>query len=131
MKEPTIKVPCEHCGKESTFGWTEVLADVLRAAACACHGMAADKGFWDEDRNFGELMALFHSEISEALEGQRHGNPDSEKLGAEFTQVEEEIADLVIRVLDATKGLGWRLGDAVVAKFQYNAGRARKHGKEF
>lgn len=34
------------------------------------HDWAVRKGFWEEgvDRNDGEMIALFHSELSEALE---------------------------------------------------------------
>ena len=42
------------------------------------HQNAVDKGFWYEDRNEGECIALMHSELSEALEAVRHGNPQDE-----------------------------------------------------
>ena len=35
------------------------------------HAIAKDKGWWDEERNFGDLIALVHSELSEALEAYR------------------------------------------------------------
>lgn len=41
------------------------------------HMTAAEHGFWpDEGRNFGEIIALAHSELSEALEEHRAGRPD-------------------------------------------------------
>ena len=46
-------------------------------------------GWWSWDRNDGELIALMHSELSEALEGLRHKNPKSDKI-PEFSSVEEE-----------------------------------------
>lgn len=82
-----------------------------------CHSIAVDKGWWDKPRNDGELIALMHSELSEALEGLRHGNPSSEHI-PEFTAVEEEMADVVIRVLDAAAGKGWRLGEVLAAKIE-------------
>ena len=30
--------------------------------------IAKEKGWWDEERNNGEMIALMHSELSEALE---------------------------------------------------------------
>lgn len=37
------------------------------------HQNAVSKGWWDEERSFGEIIALFHSEASEALEDFRNG----------------------------------------------------------
>lgn len=36
---------------------------------------ARDKGFWDRDRNFGEMLMLATSELAEALEEDREGRP--------------------------------------------------------
>lgn len=36
---------------------------------------ATAHGFWDEERNFGEMIALMHSELSEALEEHRENKP--------------------------------------------------------
>lgn len=82
------------------------------------------------DRNDGEMLALFHSEISECLEGLRHGNPPSDKI-PEFNQAEEELADLFIRAMDTAKARGWRLPEAIVAKMAFNEGRPYRHGKKF
>lgn len=79
------------------------------------------------DRNDGEMIALFHSELSELLEGIRHGNPESEKL-AGFSSAEEECADVLIRMMDTAKKRGWRVAEAVVAKMAYNETRSYKHG---
>jgi len=95
--------------------------------ADAIYDYAKAKGWWEDERNDGELIALMHSELSEALEGLRHGNPPSEKIPA-FTQVEEELADTVIRILDTARARGWRIGQAVEAKHQYNLTRPYKHG---
>jgi len=98
----------------------------------AIHKNAVEKGFWEGgDRNDGESIALIHSELSEALEALRSGNPESEKLGAPFTHVEEELADAIIRILDLAGGRGWDIEGAVEAKMEYNAGRPYKHGREF
>ena len=38
------------------------------------HHIAKEKGWWDDARNDGELIALMHSELSEALDGQEEAS---------------------------------------------------------
>jgi NTP pyrophosphatase (non-canonical NTP hydrolase) len=68
--------------------------------------------------------------LSEALEGIRHGNPPSEKTPG-FSQVEEELADCVIRILDMAYAMEYNLGNAILAKMAYNETRPFKHNKAF
>lgn len=72
-------------------------------------------------RNFGELMALAHSELSEALEGHRKSLPD-DKL-PHRPMVEVELADTMIRIFDTARGMGMDLGGAMAEKMVYNASR--------
>ena len=63
-------------------------------------------------------------------EGVRHGNPPSDKIGdAGFNQVEEELADTIIRIAHFAGQRKLRLGEAVIAKLAYNEKRPYKHGK--
>jgi NTP pyrophosphatase (non-canonical NTP hydrolase) len=80
------------------------------------------------ERNEPEMIALEVSELGEALEGIRHGNPPSDKIPA-FSQAEEELADCLIRIFDHGLGKGYRLADAMIAKIEYNRTRPYKHGK--
>lgn len=68
-----------------------------------------------------------HSELSEALEGLRHNNPADEHL-PDFTSVEVELADCIIRIMDFAALKGYRVGEAVIAKHLYNCTRPRMHG---
>jgi len=94
------------------------------------HEISRLHGFWENERNDGEAIALCHSELSEALEAMRHGNPRSKAIPS-HSQVTEELADLVIRVMDLSHARGWLVGDAVVAKMAVNETRPHKHDKEF
>ena len=95
--------------------------------------IAKEHGWVIEDTNEtkGLLIALMHSELSEALEAIRKGNPRSQKI-PEFTELEEELADVVLRIMNFGGQLNLRMSDAIIAKDEYNSNRAFKHGgKQF
>lgn len=83
-------------------------------------------------RTPSETIALMHSELTEALEAYRDGNPLSEKIGdSGFKQDAEEFADLQIRLLDAVAAYGIDLDGAVAAKLERNIKRPKMHGRKF
>jgi hypothetical protein len=47
----------------------------LQAYAETIHAQATKSGFWEDDRNFGEMLMLATSELAEALEEHRDGKP--------------------------------------------------------
>ena len=86
-----------------------------------CHRIAKDKGFWDRERNVGELLMLCVTELSEAMEAFRHGDTDN---------FNEEIADTFIRLFDLCGGLEIDIEEAIRAKVQINRDRPYLHGKK-
>ena len=108
------------------------------------HRTAVEKGFWENPRSIGEVIALCHSELSEWLECERNGTammPSTHKLpedhplniGRFLSNREEEIADLMIRLLDyvGANSSVIDLDFAIEYKMAFNATRPHKHGKKF
>lgn len=90
------------------------------------HGLAVKKGWWDQDRNILELICLIHSELGEATEAARM--PGESKKIPGFSMLEEELADTIIRILDASVQLRLDIAGAVLAKHEYNHSRPERHG---
>jgi NTP pyrophosphatase (non-canonical NTP hydrolase) len=87
------------------------------------------KGGWHIDivtgelktRNFGEAIALCHSELSEALEADRKGLMDDKLPHRDGREV--ELADCVIRILDLAQILGLNIAAALIEKNRFNLKR--------
>ena len=89
-------------------------------------------GWYDTERNRGEMIALMHSELSGMLEALRKLDEngkikESPKIPG-FSALEEEAADLAIRLGDFSEHTGLRLEDAISAKLAFNRTRGYKHG---
>jgi NTP pyrophosphatase (non-canonical NTP hydrolase) len=88
-------------------------------------------------RNKGELIALMHSELSEALEGMRKDLMDDKLTHRKMEEV--ELADCLIRIFDYAGAFGLDLQGAYEDKMSFNRhrpdhkleNRAKEGGKKF
>jgi NTP pyrophosphatase (non-canonical NTP hydrolase) len=74
---------------------------------------------WKDTYKVPAILALVHTEVSEAVEAFRHDDKEN------FI---EELADVIIRVLDCAGGLGMDIDAAICAKLEKNKTRGFRHG---
>jgi NTP pyrophosphatase (non-canonical NTP hydrolase) len=119
------------------------------------HENAKNKGFWDKERNMGEILMLIVSEVSEAMEADREDRQanvngfnkmlegwDDEhyaydnafKMVFEKTiknTIEDELSDAAIRIMDLAYSRGIDLEWHIKQKMKYNSMREHMHGKKY
>ena len=99
------------------------------------HQTALEKGWWDKPRTVGDVIALIHSELSEALECYRRGGTEAivnVTLG-ENNKPEGffvELADAIIRIADLAGRYNVDLEEILRMKLEYNKNRPYRHGNK-
>lgn len=114
------------------------------------HENAVNHGFWEEKKSFGDIIALCHTELSEAFEEHRNGKPnvyciynangDCRETNATCIRcmmeqpttkpegIAIELADCIIRILDYCGHEGIDIEEVIRIKHEYNKTRPYKHG---
>jgi len=122
----------------------------LNELAKEIHENAIKHGWWEEERRFGEIIALCHSELSEALEEYRNNRPNMYFLadtigtgrlaiqtvetdidkwkGEKLEGIGIELADCIIRIFDYCAYAKIDIEKAILLKHEYNKTRPYKHG---
>jgi len=110
---------------------TPQLEKALEELTTLCFVTAEEKGWWKEPRTIPELLALIHSEVSEALEAYRDPAMNWTHLdyeGMKPVGLASELADVFIRIFDMAAGYQIPVAQAVTAKMAYNREREYRHG---
>lgn len=120
----------------------------LNELAHAIYRLNIDKGYYDSEKNIGEMLCLIHSEVSEAMEADRKGryadcNMDvvngwvsDEDFVKDYKKkvkgtADEEMADVFIRNMDFCGFKNIDVEAHVKAKMRYNAIVERDPSKRY
>lgn len=130
MNEPTVK---EYLLKNGY----DYFADQINNLTTLCHSLSREAGWHDKPREVGTMIALIHSEVSEALEGFRKDLNDDHLPHRKNAEV--ELADAVIRICDLAGLMQMDLGGAIIEKLKKNQtredhkpeNREKEGGKKF
>jgi hypothetical protein len=113
------------------------IAEIAKAAGVC----AQEHGWRDRERKLPEIIALSHSELSEALNEYAHersvlyySSPKGEVSPIKTWDCSKpegigiELADCIIRILEACDALGIDIAQMIDIKMYYNETRPYRHG---
>ncbi len=103
---------------------------MLNDLAQAIYNTAVTHGWWDKERSFGEIIALCHSELSEALEEYRNRKPFYYEKDGKPEGIATEMADCIIRILDWSCHEDIDMDEIIAKKMKYNQERDYRHGNK-
>jgi len=117
------------------------------------HETAKSKGFYEKERNFGELLMLCVTELAEAMQADRKcdsleipmaaasseactGNDCPNLFRAKYEShikdtIPQELAGAIIRILDLCAYLDIDIQKFVELEMRYNKLRPPKHGQKY
>ena len=121
----------------ASYGLTTLSHHIHQLNQRFWHDLKTGKPVEDTPELLASKIALMHSELSEALEGLRKGEPDKHLPHRAAEEV--ELADAVIRIFDYCARRGFDIGAAMAEKLEYNktredhsdAARRAAGGKKF
>ena len=92
------------------------------------HENSIKHGWWESERELPEIIALCHSELSEALEAYRNDEPMVWDNNGKPDGIAVEMIDCVIRIFDYLGSQDIDVFEVMLKKHRYNETREYKHG---
>lgn len=99
----------------------------LNQLADMIHDNSMAHGWWDDSISEAEIIALCHSELSEALEAYRNDEPLIWDNNGKPDGFAIEMIDCMIRIFDYLGYLGVDVATALAQKHLYNVTRSYRH----
>jgi len=93
------------------------------------HKISVEQGLWQDgpERDIWKVIAWAHSELSEALECHRNGNPPDKNI-TDMSGLEVQLSDVLGILLDIQAGYGLKIAEALQKKMEFNKCRGWMHG---